>query len=83
MISNETLEPKSKPVAPFSSMIQADVPTYTRVDVQFSHNIGDAGNLQVGGQNLLTPYHLEFIPEAQVPPSVIARSIYARFTWRF
>ena len=63
--------------------IQAVVPAYTRVDVQFSRSVGDAGNLQVGGQNLLTPYHLEFIPEAQVPPSVIARSIYARFTWRF
>ncbi len=63
--------------------IQADVPAYTRVDVQLSHSIGDLGNVQLGGQNLLTPYHLEFIPEAQVPPSVISRSLYVRFTWRF
>lgn len=63
--------------------IQADVPGHTRADVQLSRSIGDGGNLQVGGQNLLSPRHVEFIPEAQVPASVISRSFYVRFIWRF
>ncbi len=63
--------------------IQADVPAYTRADVQLSRRIGEGGTVQVGGQNLLTPRHVEFIPEAQVPPSVISRSFYVRFIWRF
>ena len=63
--------------------IQQDVPAYTRVDAQLSHGIWDGGNVQVGVQNLLTPRHIEFIPEAQAAPSEIPRSFYVRLTWRF
>jgi len=71
------------PVNSSAQPAQQEVPAYTRVDMQISRSIWEAGELQLGAQNLQSAHHLEFIPETQTVPSKIPRSFYVRLTWRF
>jgi iron complex outermembrane receptor protein len=66
-----------------SSIGQNGVPAYTRLDVHLSRRILEAGEVQIGGQNLLDALHQEFLGEARTTQAEIRRAFYARFTWRF
>jgi iron complex outermembrane receptor protein len=59
------------------------VPAYTRLDTRLGWTLGESVYFSVGGQNLLTPHHFEFLNGYQVRPTVVERSIVAKATWRF
>jgi iron complex outermembrane recepter protein len=58
-------------------------PGYTRLDTRLGWHIGESIELSLGGQNLLTPRHLEFYGEYPVQPTFVERSAIAKITWRF
>lgn len=55
---------------------------YTRLDARLGWRVSEGADLSVGLQNLLDSRHQEFGRDAVVP-SRIARSAYAKITWRF
>jgi iron complex outermembrane recepter protein len=60
------------------------VASYTRIDSQLSWKFGENGEFSVVGQNLLRDHHLESLDAITlVNSSLIKRSAYAKFTWRF
>jgi iron complex outermembrane receptor protein len=61
-----------------------DGPTarYTRVDTRLGWHFGESGEFSVVGQNLLTPKHAEFHDD-EMFHTLVARSIFAKITWRF
>jgi len=59
------------------------VPSYVRLDTRLGWRPGEKVEFSVGGQNLLSPHHLEFVPEALIQGTEIDRSFYARIGWRF
>ena len=63
--------------------IQA-VASYTRLDTQLRWKFAERAEVSVVGQNLLQNAHLESMDELTlVNSSLIKRSAYAKFTWRF
>jgi iron complex outermembrane receptor protein len=60
------------------------VSSYTRLDTQFSRQLGERLELSLVGQNLLRDRHLESNDAlTSVNPTLVKRSAYAKFTWRF
>jgi hypothetical protein len=60
------------------------VASYTRIDSQLSWKFAERGQFSVVGQNLLREHHLESLDVITlVNSSLIKRSAYAKFTWRF
>jgi iron complex outermembrane recepter protein len=60
------------------------VPSYTRVDTQLTWKFAERGEFSLVGQNLLQDHHLESMDiSTLVNSSLIKRSAYAKFTWRF
>jgi iron complex outermembrane recepter protein len=60
------------------------IPSYTRLDSNFSWQLSDRVSFSVAGQNLLRNTHPEFAGyDVSENPSLIRRSGYARLTWRF
>ncbi len=59
------------------------VPAYTRLDTRMGWSMAESLYISVGGQNLLTPLHFEFLNGSQVLPTQVERSIVAKMTWRF
>ena len=60
------------------------VASYTRVDTQLRWKFAERGEFSVVGQNLLRDHHLESMDALTlVNSSLIKRSAYAKFTWRF
>jgi iron complex outermembrane receptor protein len=59
------------------------VPAYTRLDTRLGWTMGEYMYVSVGGQNLLTPHHFEFVNGFRVNPTDVERSIVAKLTWRF
>jgi outer membrane receptor for monomeric catechols len=60
------------------------VASYTRIDSQLSWKFAERAEFSVVGQNLLRDHHLEsFDAVTLVNSSLIKRSAYAKFTWRF
>jgi iron complex outermembrane receptor protein len=59
------------------------VPAYTRVDVRLGWHPGESMDLDVVGQNLLSPRRLEFLNNTGVVPTFDPRRVFARLTWRF
>ncbi len=60
------------------------VASYTRVDTQLKWKFAEQADLSVVGQNLLRNEHLESMDALTlVNSSLIKRSAYAKFTWRF
>jgi len=59
------------------------VPSYTRLDTRLGWRIGEAIDISVVGQNLLAPRHLEFFDAREVTPTLAARDVFMRVTWRF
>jgi len=60
------------------------VPSYTRLDTQFTWRLAERMELHLVGQNLLRDHHVEFNDQFQsVNSSQIKRSAYAKITWQF
>lgn len=60
------------------------IPSYTRLDTSLTWSIGEGLSLSVVGQNLLHDHHFESSgPDQIVVSSLVKRSAYAMFTWRF
>ena len=59
------------------------VPAYTRLDTRLGWTMGESISFSVSGQNLLSPYHLEFLNGTLVQPTLVERSVVGKVTWRF
>jgi iron complex outermembrane receptor protein len=60
------------------------VASYTRIDTQLKWKLAERADISLVGQNLLRDHHLESNDALTlVNPSLIKRSAYAKFTWRF
>jgi outer membrane receptor for monomeric catechols len=60
------------------------IASYTRLDSQLRWQIAEQMELSLVGQNLLRDRHAEFNDQQQsVNSSLVKRSTYAKFTWRF
>jgi iron complex outermembrane recepter protein len=60
------------------------IPSYTRVDTSLSWHYREGLSISLVGQNLVRDQHLEFIESTGASTStLIKRSAYAKFTWRF
>jgi iron complex outermembrane receptor protein len=60
------------------------VASYTRIDTQLKWKFAERADFSVVGQNLLRDHHLESLDALTlVNSSLIKRSAYAKFTWRF
>jgi iron complex outermembrane receptor protein len=60
------------------------VAAYTRIDTQLKWKFSERADFSVVGQNLLQDHHLESLDGLTlVNSSLIKRSAYAKFTWRF
>jgi iron complex outermembrane receptor protein len=67
-----------------SALTAQGVPSYTRIDTQLSWNFTERGELSLIGQNLLRDTHLESMDQLTVVnSSLMKRSAYAKFTYRF
>lgn len=61
-----------------------DVPSYTRVDTALTWTATEALVLSVVGQDLVKDRHLEFVDDTgSVISTLVKRSLYAKFVWRF
>jgi iron complex outermembrane recepter protein len=60
-----------------------NIPQYVRLDARLGWRTAENVEFSLGGQNLLTPHHREFIPEALLQGTEIDRSFYGRIGWRF
>ena len=57
---------------------------YTRIDTQLRWKLAERADFSLVGQNLLQDHHLESMDQLTlVNSSLIKRSAYAKFTWRF
>ena len=60
------------------------VPSYTRIDTQLRWKFAERGEISLVGQNLLRDTHLESMDQLTlVNSSLMKRSAYAKFTYRF
>jgi iron complex outermembrane receptor protein len=60
------------------------VPSYTRLDTSLTWDAAEGLSVSVVGQNLLKDHHLEYDSSSQfVLSSLVKRSIYAKFIYRF
>jgi len=71
--------------ANFVSELQVQgVASYTRIDTQLRWKLAERADISIVGQNLLQDRHLESMDQLTlVNSSLIKRSAYAKFTWRF
>jgi iron complex outermembrane recepter protein len=60
------------------------IPSYTRLDTSLTWQPRERLSFSVAGQNLLQDHHVEFNSTSQtVESSLVKRSVYAKFVWRF
>ena len=58
--------------------------SYTRLDTQLTWLVGESGSVSFVGQNLLRDTHEEFMDStSSARTTLVKRSAYAKFTWRF
>lgn len=61
-----------------------NVPSYTRLDTGLSWQLGETIYLTLAGQNLLRDHHEEFADSTgSARTTLIKRSAYSKFVWRF
>ncbi len=58
-------------------------PAYTRLDTRLGWRLGESLEISVMGQNLLSPAHAEYHDAYSILHSLVARSFFAKITWRF
>lgn len=67
-----------------SELPNQSVTAYTRIDTQLKWKLAERADISLVGQNLLHNDHLESMDDLTlVNSSLIKRSAYAKFTWRF
>jgi iron complex outermembrane receptor protein len=67
-----------------SSLPDQGIRQYTRVDARLGWRPAEKIELSFGGQNLLSPRHLESLADdALVISTMVKRTVYAKVTWRF
>ena len=60
------------------------IASYTKLDSQLTWQVAERMGFSVVGQNLLQDHHTEFNDQLQsVNSSLVKRSVYIKFTWRF
>ena len=60
------------------------IPSYTRVDTGLTWQWNEKGSITFVGQNLVSDRHSEFVDSiGSAGTTLIKRSAYAKFTWRF
>jgi iron complex outermembrane receptor protein len=64
------------------SLPDQDIPGYSRVDTRVGWQFGEAAEVSIVGQNLLTPRHAEFGDDAPLH-TLMRRSVYGKIEWRF
>jgi iron complex outermembrane receptor protein len=69
--------------AAYVGRLAPGIPAYARVDTRLGWKTGEHLDFSVVGQNLLTPRHLEFPGEIGLNNTLVARTIFARITWKF
>jgi iron complex outermembrane recepter protein len=65
-----------------SHLVDQSIPGYTRLDVRLGWRGGESWDVDLVGQNLLTPRHLEFVNNTGLVPTYAPRQVFARLTWR-
>jgi iron complex outermembrane receptor protein len=63
--------------------LAAGIPAYTRVDTRLGWRINEHVDFSAVGQNLLSPRHAEFPDDVGLNHVLIARSVFAKVTFRF
>ena len=58
-------------------------PGYTRLDTRLGWRIGESLEFSIAGQNLLSPGRAEYHDVYGVFHTLVARSAFGKFTWRF
>jgi iron complex outermembrane receptor protein len=58
-------------------------PGYTRLDSRLGWRAGESLEFSIVGQNLLSPAHAEYHDAFTILHSLVARSVFCKFTWRF
>ena len=61
----------------------AGIPAYTRVDTRLGWRINGRLDVSLVGQNLLSPRHAEFPDDVGVDHTLVARSVFLKFTFEF
>jgi iron complex outermembrane receptor protein len=65
-------------------LVDPGVPSYTRVDTGLTWRLADKFSASAVGQNLVRDRHIEFQSPGNLHNStMVKRSVYAKFTWRF
>jgi iron complex outermembrane receptor protein len=65
-------------------LLNPEIPSYIRLDTGLSWEWREGLSFSVVGQNLLTDHHQEYIETlGSTSSSLVKRSAYAKFTWRF
>ncbi|HZS46540.1 MAG TPA: TonB-dependent receptor [Blastocatellia bacterium] len=59
------------------------VPAYTRLDLRLGWRLNDSLDFSIGGQNLLSPAHLEFGDNQLLDAAALKRTAFGKITWRF
>lgn len=60
------------------------VPSYTRLDSNFTWQPAEKFSITLAGENLQKDHHIEYMgPDLTVLPSMVKRSVYAKFIWQF
>jgi iron complex outermembrane receptor protein len=67
----------------FVGRLAAGIPAYTRVDTRLGRRINEHLDVSAVGQNLLSPRHAEFPDDVGVNHTLVARSVFVKFTFKF
>ena len=59
------------------------VPPHTRLDVRLGWRVSPLLEVSLSGQDLLSPRHVELLPESMSVPRDAVRGYYLKTTWRF
>jgi iron complex outermembrane receptor protein len=63
--------------------LAAGIPAYTRVETRLGRRINEHLDVSVVGQNLLSPRHAEFPDDVGVNHTLVPRSVFVKFTFKF
>jgi len=63
--------------------LTAGIPAYTRVDTRLGWRTSEHLDFSVVGQNLLSARHAEFPNDVGLNYTLVARSVFAKITWKF
>jgi iron complex outermembrane recepter protein len=63
--------------------VPGTVPSYAELDVRLGWHVTGNVELSVTGQNLLEPYHLEYVISNPAPTEEISRTVYGKVAMKF